>query len=427
MSDYNVLWRRYGLKDNPYFVNPLNDRSNLPLSLFIGRQEERRQLANVIRLGEARCIVVGEPGVGKTTLVNFVRKEASNNQFFTPSKEIEINKPIEGNELIILTLSAIHDELKWQSVNLEPELMQKLDALYELTQYGDLTPERANISQLNRGKLLELFREVVSKIVHPRYKGIIIHYDNLDNIDNPEDVLDLISDVRDFLLTQKIIFIFVGDNFLPAIIYQKPRVSQIFINTPIEVKALSYEDILRILEERLQFMKSEDRGEIISPHIEGTIKKLFQLHDGNLREVLNSITECIKETASSNSPIIITEALMSDILSKKVNDSYITKLSVEDKKILRIMLDKGTHITPTELAKISGKSIQNISSKYLRKLTDMGAVRFKQAEGRNRYYEVTPVIKWWKLQRSEREKQQTIKSTQEQVEKILNKSLREFM
>lgn len=214
---------------------------------------------------------------------------------------------------------------------------------------------------------------------------------------------------------------------MPAIIYQKPRVSQIFINTPIEVKPLSYEDITKILEERLQFMKCEDRTDIISPHTEEVIKKLFQLHDGNLREILNSITECIKETASSNSPIIITEALMSDILSKKVNDGYISKLSAEDKKILRIMLDKGTHTTPTELAKISGKSIQNISSKYLHKLTDMGVVRFKQAEGRNRYYEVTPVIKWWKLQRSEREKQQTIKNTQEQIERILNKSLREFM
>ena len=77
MSDYNILWRRYGLKDSPYFVNPLSSTSNLPLTLFTGRQEEKRQLTNIIRLGEGRCMVVGAPGVGKTTLVNFVRHEAA--------------------------------------------------------------------------------------------------------------------------------------------------------------------------------------------------------------------------------------------------------------------------------------------------------------------------------------------------------------
>ena len=427
MSDFNVLWRRYGLKDSPYFVNPLSSTSSLPLSLFTGRQEEKTRLVNVIRLGEGRCMVVGAPGVGKTTLVNFVRQEAANNQFFTPSREIEINHAMGGNEFIISTLSAIHDELRAQNKQINADLMEKLNALYELTRFGELSHDLGQISQLNRGKLLELFRQVVSEIVNPRFKGIIIHYDNLDNIDNPEDVLEMVSDVRDFLLTSKVIFIFVGDIFLPQTIYQKPRISQIFINTPIEVNPLSYDDIIKILNTRLKFMKADDVNEIISPHTDEAIKRLFNLHDGNLREILNSMTECIRETAASNSSVIISEAVLSDILSKKVNDNYIEKLSDEDKKIVRIMLDRGTHITPTELARLSGKSIQNISSKYLPKLTVIGAVRFKQAEGRNRFYEVTSVIKWWKLQRSEREKQQTIKSTQNEVERILNKSLKEFM
>lgn len=427
MSDYNVLWHRYGLKDSPYFVNPLSNTGDLPLTLFIGRQEERRKLGNIISLGEARCIVVGEPGVGKTTLVNFVRQEASNNQFFTPSREIEINRPMDGNELIILTLGAIHDEIKLLNIQIEQELMQKLDALYELTQYGELTPEIANISQLNRSKLVELFREVVAKIVHPRYKGIILHYDNLDNIDNPQDIVELLSDIRDFFLTSKVIFIFVGDNFLPQIIHMRPRISQIFVNTPVDVKPFSFEDILKILNQRLEFIKITDGTTVILPHTEEAVKKLFDLHDGNLREILNSLTECINETASSNTPILITEDILCDILSRKVNENYINKLSPEDKKILEIMLNKEDHITPTELSKISGKSIQNISSKYLQKLTRIGAVRFKEADGRNRYYEVTPVIKWWKLQRSEREKQESKRKAQEQVEKILNRSLKDFI
>jgi len=73
MSYLDVLWRRYGLRENPYFVNALSIKGEVPLSLFIGREKEQQELNNIIRTGEARCIVVGAPGVGKTTLVKSIR------------------------------------------------------------------------------------------------------------------------------------------------------------------------------------------------------------------------------------------------------------------------------------------------------------------------------------------------------------------
>ncbi|MEW5897407.1 MAG: ATP-binding protein [Nanoarchaeota archaeon] len=151
MSDFNLTWRKYGLKDNPYFNAPLTiEGGTIPITSFIGRKKERQELKRVIEMGsDVRFMVFGEAGVGKTSLVNFVRNEASKEQFFTPAKEIEINRLMSGNEFIILTLSVIYDEVKKMGLSLKEELRTKLEALYELTRYGELSYDVANIAQLN--------------------------------------------------------------------------------------------------------------------------------------------------------------------------------------------------------------------------------------------------------------------------------------
>ena len=41
-------------------------------------------------------------------------------------------------------------------------------------------------------------------------------------------LVEMLSDIRDFLLTNKIVFFFVGDVFLPTIITHRRRIGQIF-------------------------------------------------------------------------------------------------------------------------------------------------------------------------------------------------------
>ncbi|MFQ5621032.1 MAG: AAA family ATPase, partial [Candidatus Nanoarchaeia archaeon] len=220
MSEFNLIWRKYGLRANPYFNSPLTiDGGTLPISAFIGRENEQQQLRSAIKLGgEVRCLIVGDPGVGKTSLVNYVRSQAAKNGFFTPSREIEINRVISGNEFIILTLSSIFDEIKRRDIQLPEHLHDQLDAFYMLNSYGENFMEVVNTSQLNRQKLISLFQNVVKELVNPRFKGLILHYDNLDNIEDDEGIVDMFSDIRDFLLTKDIVFFFVGDHYTAPLI-----------------------------------------------------------------------------------------------------------------------------------------------------------------------------------------------------------------
>ena len=78
MGEYESVWTRYWLRSNPFFTEPLEiDGSPIPVESLVGRNEEKRAISSLIRMGGGtRFIVFGEPGVGKTSLVNLIRNEA---------------------------------------------------------------------------------------------------------------------------------------------------------------------------------------------------------------------------------------------------------------------------------------------------------------------------------------------------------------
>ena len=109
MSEFNLTWRRYNLQGNPYFITPLSIGDGfLDFSSFVGRDEEKKQIKKVIEQGSVRSIITGDAGVGKTSLLNFVRDKASKDQYFTTQKEIELNntikklEPLNGNKAKII-------------------------------------------------------------------------------------------------------------------------------------------------------------------------------------------------------------------------------------------------------------------------------------------------------------------------------------
>ncbi|MEW5897467.1 MAG: hypothetical protein AB1668_07265 [Nanoarchaeota archaeon] len=255
---------------------------------------------------------------------------------------------------------------------------------------------------------------------------MVVHYDNLDNIDDFDGLVDMLSDVRDFFLSKNVVFIFVGDKFFPVIVSTKKRVGQIFLTPALGVSPFSYEDIKKILEERVNQLRIDENVPLIPPHTEEVVKILFQLHEGNIREILNSLLSCVLSLQPSNTPIQIEEDILRDILFQKVNDRYMSKLTSVEREVLLKILEKG-YITPTLLAELTRKTVQNISSKYIPKLIEIDAVRFKSAEGRNKFYEVAPEIKWWKLRRNEQEKMQTKISRDKKIVDLIQRSLREFI
>lgn len=418
MSLFSVVWRKYGLKSNPYFIEPLTvNENNIPISAFIGRQKEIEVLTSMINMGSGRFLVIGDAGVGKTSLVNFVRAKAMEGQFFTPRDEIEINNAMTAQEFIIETLSPVYRELNRQSILLSGQIMGALENLYE---FGKLNEK----VEMSYDKLRGLFRDVMKEVAHPRFKGIILHYDNLDNIKERDDITKMMGEIRDLFFTQNVIFFFVGGRFLPEDIGYDRRVRQAFNMPPLEVPELSFDDVKKILDERIKHLTLYDNVPPTMPHTEESLKLLFAIHKGNLRDILNSLSSCIMEIARTNSPVQVDEVLLRRTLLKKIERDCLLSLTHVEKEILQTMLGYGKPITPTELALLTKKRLQNITSKYLPRLQKKTAVEFIGQEGRKKFFRVSPEINWLRLQTKNKERE--AKKTLE-AKDFVDKKLSEFM
>ncbi len=419
MSELNIIWRKYNLKDNPYFIKPLqigNENTSISL-LFIGREQETNKLINLISSGNERIMIVGDAGVGKTSFVNYVRSKAIEGLFFSPSTEIEINYAMSCQEFLVATLNSIYREIQSKNIILSEKTMQDLESIYNLAKITT----NDSIERLSFERLSELFKRTIKEVVYPRFKGIILHYDNLDNIENVEEIASLFGEIRDILLTDKVTSIFVGNKFLPDYIGYKQRVRQIFYFPPIEIKELTYDDIKKIIDERIKYLILKENTTVEAPHTEEALKILFQLYSGNLRNILKSLSACVIEFGKSNNPIIINEAVLRKTLVEKVKRDFLTDLTQVEKEILFKMLDYDKQITPTEVAKLTKKTVQNISSKYLLKLRQKTAVEIIGKEGRNVYYQVRPEIRWIKLQKEENS------NKNKEVEEFINQKLTNYI
>lgn len=404
MSEYTLVWRRYGLEDNPYFTQPLTVGGRIdPKKAFIGREEEKEKLKKVLKgVGPSRYPVIGDAGVGKTSLVNFVRQEAKETgKFFTPANPIEITRKFTGEEVILLTLSSMYETAKIRDLDIPDSLREDLDDIMDVAADIETRTEEAGLASA-RQKINSLFARLSEEILE-HHRGIILHYDNLDTLTDSEDILDILNEIRDFLMTDKLYTFFVGDIKLARAVRKKKRVEQIFETPALRLDPFQKSDVKKILEKRYELMRLDD-ARFQKPHTEEVVDLLYGVHDGNLRSILKALSTAVGQMPETNSPIQLTEERACRALYQKAEKEYLDDLTVTKKEVLRKVLDEG-RITPSNLADQLGKKRQNVST-YLKQLEEKGAVRkvdsedleYDKTDGRKTFYEVTPEVKWLKLQ-----------------------------
>jgi hypothetical protein len=97
----------------PYFQATLRqDSEATPLSLFVGRHEERQRLLTAIGGSRSsRQAVAGRPGIGKTTLVLAVKADALAAGYWTSAEIIPISADLTSEELIGQLLAGAYDSV----------------------------------------------------------------------------------------------------------------------------------------------------------------------------------------------------------------------------------------------------------------------------------------------------------------------------
>ncbi len=371
------------------------------MEIFVGREAERAELSKIVAMGGGRrCVILGDAGVGKTTLANFVRKMARENTYFSPINEIQFQEDWTINEVVINTLQAIYSEIKSKGVTLSNNtLITKLEDLFELYRIvKDSDIEPRSLMTINTTMLLDLFKKVVNELVVSGYRAVILHYNNFDNIDDDGYLVRILNILRDYLMAPNVIFILIGDQKLVDAINVKPRLRQIFTTSPIRVGNLSLENVKQIIHQRIEALKLTPTTPHIAPHSDDAIEVLYELFNGNIRDILNSLSESVNvRKAIELTPLRTKEALI-EIAKRR----FVSGLSEREREVLNLFLEQG-ELTNTEIALKIKQKVQNISP-ILKTLREMGAIKLDRKEGTKKFYKITTEASWLKLKITDKER-----------------------
>lgn len=408
-NDYTPIWEIYGLRSDPFSTNPILVKGGIidPKS-FVGRSEELKRLEKLFRSsGGSRSMVYGVQGVGKTTLVNYARIKALANNYFTPFHEIRADADWTADDFIYNTISAIYSTLiKFKEPGdkiskLIEDLKPVCDA-YETTDrsIGISTPllggstglsRTINRPEINTVFLSNLFEKTVQTLIKSGFREVILHYNNLDNFDEEEAKLKkMFNKIRDFMQISQVHFVFIGSPTTASVISSIKRVSSIMSDTPIHVNALSLEEIKKILHARIDSCAIEGFN-YFSPINDKSIELLYELHNGNIRAILNSLSTAVREITEEK-PVLLTPDVLKKVLYKIAERRFASKTTPAIRGVLLEVL-KQKECTNKSIAKSLNKRPQNIS-KYLADLKEIQCVYVSRTEGQKRYYTIAEWVKW---------------------------------
>jgi hypothetical protein len=398
------IWELYGVRENPFSTSPLLVKGGtLPIESFVGRQEQVDRLLKLFTSkGGSRILVCGDIGVGKTTFVNYARRLTLEKGFFTPFKEIAPQASWTTDVFILNTLAGIHSTMKLldKAAPISPENFKKLESVVEMggqeINFGNkVGEENLYVSQgVNRIRLTtfglhDLFQNIIGDILERTKRDVIIHYDNLELL-SEKNIRNIFDNLRDFLQTPNVHFVFVGNLSVKQTFNSLPRVNSIMSDTPILLGNLKLKEVDEIIKIRLEKTQINELS-YVKPFDKVVLEELYELYEGNIRDILNSLSTAIVE-ATKEKPVVLDEFLISKTLKSVVERRYLEGLQPKAKEIL-LEVVKHKEITNSNLSANTKTARSNIST-YLGDLQNKGCVYLRRKSGKDKYWSADPKIKW---------------------------------
>ncbi len=401
------VWELYGVKENPFSISPiLVAGGSIPIDSFVGRGEYIKRLSKIIgSKGGSRTFVYGDIGIGKTSFVNVVRSSAFEKGFFTHFKEITTQDKWSPDEFILNTLSAIYSTLKLLKERpLSDSLYNRLESLFgignrtinagiSVAGFGGNYGEELNTDRLTSYSLQDFFTEIVEEINKKTGKEVIIHYNNLELV-SEKKIRYLFDNLRDFFQTKGVHFIFIGNLTAFSILQSVPRFSSILSDTPFHIEILTFEEVKELLRKRFDSLRISKEYNVIYPYTEDCLLTLYDLMQGNIREILNSLSTAVFY-ATLERPITLDRNKLSKTLKDILEKRYLCGLTAKPKEVL-LEIVKHDEITNKALADKLDIPRSNIST-YIKDLESSGCVYLRRKNGKDKFWKADAKIKWFLL------------------------------
>ena len=415
------LWERYGFAQNPFDTRALSLSEGTSLSVaeaYVSRgkgSNEAMILTNFFRNpGGGRIVVEGEPGVGKTTFVNYHRHQwetQAKDRLLTPATEISVQDFWDERQFLLNLLSALSARIR---LAIGEKRFSNNTLLHEITAIcgvlitkeggfslggqalgtgvtiGKTSQTKVQIGDLTIGHLRQYVHLLVAMAMKQKgVTGVVFHFDNLELLKqkSPDNVKVFFEVVRDALQEPHVYFVFVG---YPGLFQQgivpSERVRSIFFDTPLNVSPLSVDEVKRIIERRYNLLALPGK-KWIRPVETEVIAYLYGTFAGKIRYVMNAVTTLISRVPESYSRPIGKEEARESLCSILVSELQKQLSETEVKAFLKAA--KQRRFTNSSLAR-SLRRTKQATNKYVSKFLKRRYIYLAEQVGRNRYYEVEP-------------------------------------
>ena len=356
------MYDKWSLKRSPFYTRAI-DRTSI--EDFAARKKEAEELKNTLRSREGVAAVIGERGVGTTSLANFCR--FNHETAYTPKYEVRAEHFNDGMELLeALVYIIAHDvaERKIQSKAAKRILEHYKGKKGDINVSAKVMGVGVSLRSLRGGKtsapyLIDELNELIGDILKKRnYKFAIFQINNLDvHSRNSESIEKILDFMRDIFHTRNTVWYLLGDTSLEQRIkHNMSRVSSI-IKHWIHVLPMNTNDFYALYMKRIQ----NSGPNAVSPFTRDAIDKLSEATMGRPRFSLDVAGRLLDMYAETVFPERIDKAIVERFAKKEIH----TILQIDNLPEISIKLV--THIaknpgkTSSELAKSLGIHLGNLN------------------------------------------------------------------
>ena len=409
------IWHVLNLRSTPFFQDALEPGTGVryPLSLFVGRRREAEAiLAEIGGSPHSRTAIQGAPGVGKTTLVNYVKAELTADRYIADANPISVVSAATAEHLLLVILTSVHDALAARD-----ETLSYLEPMRRVRQLLDV--ERSRTFTLNLGfahlgsagagtgqqrhtgpgaltvqpqRLLRELRDIaMDRLQTP---GVMIHLDNLENASEADQATAarIIRDLRDTgLMYDGFHFLLVGtDDAVRAVVAAQEQLRSVFHN-PGSLAPLTEPELDELLVARYDHLRLSPDRPWLAPVEPDAVHALYRLFRGNLRGTLHALNEAAKVLVGHGSSPTdpMTAETMRPVLAVIYAQKMIADLTAAELAFVKAMVERGVHssVTQAEVTKALGTTQKTTSETFsaLRRkgyLAEADAPRVSRGPGR---------------------------------------------